>query len=462
MGATRRIAEFAANLRLKDVPEDVWVVAKGGFLDATTASIAGAHSEPASILTRCTRAWGGAPTSGVIGEAFKTSPVAAARINGTIQSSHDFDPPVPLFPVLLAVGEAQQSTGREVLEAYVAGYEVQSKLQGGTSAKHSTLGWHSNTVFGTFAAAVAASKLLKLDAPSTLNALGVASSQAAGTMQSLGTMAKPLQTGLAAANGIIAASLAKEGLTATGEGLEGRAGTLKLVGGRGEYDEKAISQTFGAPWNLLERQIRIKPYPCCRWAHRPLDALLAVIRSHAMRGDEVERIECEISAHVPEVMTYGFPKDGNEAKFSLSYCLAVAVADGEVGLDQFAESRIKSEDVAQLMHRVDILHPNGKSELDTGTMLPCTIRLHLRDGTVLEEEAGIARGDPGNAMTLDDVQAKFLQVTRSLIASKHAERILTIIRHLEDAPDLQELAGILTFNLKQADDTRMPTGRCAN
>ena len=448
MNTTEKIAQFVANLALNDVPERARLIAKGGIVDALGAAIAGTQTEAGHIVTRWTSAIGGTPSAGVIGGAFKTSPATAARANGTIGHALDFDPPVPLLPVLLALGESERASGREVLEAYVAGFEVQSKLQGGVSTKHSAHGWHSNTVFGTFGATAAAAKLLKLDVRHTQMALGIAASEAGGIRQNLGTMTKPFHAGMAAANGITAATLAREGFSGAPDSFEGEFGVLRVFATPGEYDERQIAETFGHPWNLIAKEIRIKPYPCCRWAHRPLDALLALTRSHNVQPDYVESIECEVGAHVSKVMTYPIAHTALEAKFCLPYCLAVAVCDGRAGLGQFTDSRVRDARVQTLASRVSVLHPGGRSEWGAGTLLPCTVRLRLKNGTTLEASTGAARGDRDNPMTFDDIVEKYKDCTRELLSAEKAERVLTLVQNIEGLPDLLELSSILTFDIK--------------
>ena len=448
MSTTEKIAQFVVNLALNDVPERARDIAKGGIIDALGAAIAGTQSEAARIITRWTRAVSGTPSAGVIGGAFKTSPTAAARANGTIGHALDFDPPLPLLPVLLAMGEAERASGREVLEAYVAGIEVQSKLQNGVSPKHSAHGWHSNTVFGTFGATAAAAKLLRLDVWRMRMAFGIAASEAGGIRQNLGTMTKPLHAGMAAANGIIAATLARDGFSSAPDSLEGEFGVLRVFATPGEYDEQKIAGTFGNPWSLVAKEIRIKPYPCCRWAHRPLDALLALMRTHNLQPDHVEGIECEIGAHVSKVMTYAVAHTELEAKFCLPYCLAVAVCDGRAGLGQFTESRISDTQLQALATRVRVIHPDANSEWESGTLLPCTVRLRLKSGTVLEASAGAARGDRDNPMSFDDIVEKYRDCTRDLLSPEQAGRVLRLVQNIEELPDLLELSSILTFGIK--------------
>lgn len=448
MSTTEKIAQFVVDLELKDVPEKAREIAKGGIVDALGAAIAGTGSEAARVITRWTRAQGGAPLAGVIGGAFKTSPAAAARANGTIGHALDFDPPLPLLPVLLALGETELAAGRHVLEAYVAGIEVQAKLQNGISQKHTAQGWHSNTVFGTFGATAAAAKLLKLDVQQTRTAFGIAASEAGGVRQNLGTMTKPFHAGMAAANGVIAATLAREGLSSAPDAFEGEFGVLRVFAGAGEFDERKIAETFGDPWNLIAKEIRIKPYPCCRWAHRPLDALLGIMRAHNVSRDQVERIECEVGAHVSKVMTYPVARTALEAKFCLPYCLAVAVLDGGAGLSQFTDARVGDAQVQALATRVSVIHPGGNSEWDAGAMLPCVVRLHLRDGTTLAASTGAARGDRDNPMTFDMIVEKYRDCTRGLLAPEQIERVLALVQAIESLPDVLELSSILTFGIR--------------
>ncbi len=448
MNTTRRIAEFVAGLKLADVPPQAIAIVKGGLIDAVGVAIAGADTAAADVVTRWARDAGGAPQSGVIGGAFKTSAQVAARANGTIGQAQDFDPPTPLLPVLLALGESQQSSGRDCLEAYIAGYEVQSKLQSGVSAKHYEHGWHSNAVFGTIGATAAAAKLLKLDAAQTTMALGIAASEAGGLRQNLGTMTKPYHAGAAAANGIIAATLARHGMTSAADSIEGEFGLLRVFAFKGEYDEKHIAQSFGAPWHLLAHEIRIKPYPCCRAGHRALDATLALVEQYQLAPESIARIECEISAHVTQLMAYPRASNALEAKFCLPYCLAVAVCDGEVGLQQFTAERVADTNVQALASRAHIAHPDGRSEWETGTRLPCKVRIVCNNAAVHEASADAPKGDRDNPVSLPDIIAKYHACTRDLLSAQDANTVLASLQTLESLDTIHALADILTFGVR--------------
>jgi 2-methylcitrate dehydratase PrpD len=293
MGATEKVAQFIVNARFEQIPSAAISVAKGAIVDGLGVAIAGSQTDTGRIVARWAKEMGGVPAAGVIGGGFKTAPAIAARTNGTIAHALDYDdvtkntghPTPPLLPALLALGEAQRASGYELLEAYVVGFELESKLGNCMSRKHYAHGWHSTSIFGTMGAAATAAKLLKLDVRQTQMALGIAASEAAGLRQNFGTMTKPYHAGLAASNGVIAGTLAGQGFTSAPDILEGEFGFLRVFGMPGEYDERKISDTLCNPWNLVANGIGLKPYPCCRNAHRPLDAMLALVQTHQFTPD---------------------------------------------------------------------------------------------------------------------------------------------------------------------------------
>jgi 2-methylcitrate dehydratase PrpD len=453
MGATEKVAQFIVDTTFSHIPPAAVDVAKSAIVDGLGVAIAGSQTDIGRIVARWAKEMGGGPAAGIIGGGFKTSLPIAARANGTMAHALDYDdvtkntghPTPPLLPVLLALGETQRASGRELLEAYAVGFELESKLGNSMTRQHYAHGWHSTSIFGTMGAAAAASKLLKLDVWHTRMALGIAASEAAGIRQNFGTMTKPYHAGLSAANGIIAATLAREGFTSAPDILEGEFGFLRVFGMPGEYDDRKISETLGHPWNLVANGVGLKPYPCCRNAHRPLDAMLALVHAHQFTPEQVERIECEISAHVTKVMTYPEAHTGLEGKFCLPYCLAVAVCDRRVGIRQFADTRVRDSQVQGVSSRVQILHPYEKTEWETDGLLPCIVRVHLKDGRALEESAGAPRGDPDNPLSWEQIADKYRDCARELLAEADVEHTLDLVHRLEALPSLAEVMEILTF-----------------
>lgn len=187
MGATEQVAQFIEETAFANIPPAAITVAKAAIVDCFGVAIAGSQTDIGRIVARWAKAMGGGPAAGVIGGGFKTSLPIAARANGTMAHALDYDdvtkntghPTPPLLPAILALGETQGASGRELLEAYVVGFELESKLGNCMSRKHYAHGWHSTSIFGTLGAAAAA-KLLKLDVRRTQMALGIGASEAAG------------------------------------------------------------------------------------------------------------------------------------------------------------------------------------------------------------------------------------------------------------------------------------------
>jgi 2-methylcitrate dehydratase PrpD len=162
----------------------------------------------------------------------------------------------------------------------------------------------------------------------------------------------------------------------------------------------------------------------------------------------VERIECEISGHVTKVMTYPKAHSGLEGKFCLPYCLAVAVCDQRVGIRQFADTRVNESQVQALSDRVHIVHPYDKTEWETEALLPCIVRVRLKDGHVLEQSAGAPRGDPDNPLSWEQIADKYGDCARELLAEGDVAHTLDLMHRLEELPNLAEVMEILTFKGK--------------
>ena len=188
-------------------------------------------------------------------------------------------PSVPLLPAVLAVGEKLGSSGRELVEAFVLGFEVECKLGRAIGGPHYALGWHATSTFGTIGAAAACSRLMRLDIGRTQTALAVAASLSSGLRQNFGTMTKPLHAGWAAHNGIVAAALAQRGITADAAALEGQSGFFRAMSGGAEYDPTAAVRDLGEPWEIVDPGVGVKLYPCCYATHRAVDAALAIKES---------------------------------------------------------------------------------------------------------------------------------------------------------------------------------------
>jgi 2-methylcitrate dehydratase PrpD len=228
----------------------------------------------------------------VWGTGLRASAPDAALANGTAAHALDFDdmcfvslahPSAPLVPAVIAAGEIAGASGRAVLDAYIIGFEIQARLGRLMNPRHYQRGWHCTSTLGAISAAAGASRLFGLDAAATEHALAIAASSASGLKENFGTMVKPLHAGLAARDGVMAALLAKGGLTGSAKAIDGPQGYLRAFDSEGTDLANAVGD-LGSRWEILDTGITVKLYPSCAGTHPTLDALLDLARAAWLYG----------------------------------------------------------------------------------------------------------------------------------------------------------------------------------
>jgi len=453
MGTTEQIARFIVDTNYDNIPAEAVRTAKDAIMDGLGVTLAGSTEPGSEIMAQYVKELGGAAQAGVIGSGSKVPAPSAALANGTMAHALDYDdvltlmsghPTVPVLPVVLALGEMCHSSGKDVLAAYIIGVEVEGRIGSGIGRRHYAVGWHSTATLGSLGAAAAAAKLLGLGVAETRMALGIAASEAGGLRQNFGTMTKPFHAGNAAKNGIVAAMLAQKGFTADESILETPAGFCAVLGGEGEYDLARMTGNLGNPFAVVEPGLDMKPYPCCRITHRCIDAILHIIEEHHPQAEEVTEVECKTSAFSPQVLIHHRPKTALEGKFSMEYCMARALLDGKIKLAQFSEEKVLEPKVQELLQRVKYVHPEGTE----GQRLPEVVTVKLRDGRQYSHEVLLAKGSPGNPMTIAELQVKYRDCANLVLSPEDTERSLELVTHLEEVRDIAELADLVASKSK--------------
>ncbi|MFC2005727.1 MmgE/PrpD family protein [Chloroflexota bacterium] len=446
MGATEEIASFIVGTGFNEIPEKAVETAKEAILDCLGVTLAGSVDPTAEIITQYVKELGCKPEVSVIGSGFKASPPQAALANGTIAHALDYDdmtipwihPSAPVLPAILALGEAGRISGKEAIEAYVLGFEVEVRVGSGIGRRPYLNGWHSTATLGTLGAAAAAAKILKLNVEQTRMALGIAASQAGGFRQNFGSMTKPFHAGNAAKNGVVAAILAKKDFTAALDILEGDFGFCKVMAGEGKYDLNKITQGLGKSFAIVDYGVEVKPYPCCGGTHLCIDAILHLIKQHHLSAEGVDKVKCLTTTALPQVLIHSRPKNGLEGKFSMQYCMATALIDGEVRLKQFADEKVLNPEVKKLIEKVEYVHP------DDGTKLQGeTVTVRLRDGREYSHQVLIAKGRPGNPLTREELVAKYRDCAGFALSREDTEQSLELVLKLEDLDDITELMNLV-------------------
>src|SRR5262249_51474640 len=390
----------------------------------------------------------------VIGYRHRLPAVWAALVNGTLAHGLDYDDThtesvvhvsASVVPAALAACEEAGADGRALLTALAAGMEANIRIglvaRGGFHAR----GFHPTGICGTFASALAAGKVAGLDREQLADALGLAGSQAAGSLEFLtdGTWAKRIHAGWAAHGGLIAARLAAAGFTGPRGTFDGRFGLYRSHLGGGDWDMAQLTSALGQHWELLN--IGLKPYPCCHFNHAFIDCAAALRQQGGVSADEIEEVECFIAAReVPVVCepaaSKRAPQNDYDAKFSLPYTVASMLQRGHVSVDDFTEAAIRDPAVLALAQRVVYREDHGS---DFPRRFPGWLRIRLRNGRVLEHREPINRGSAERPLAESEVGEKFRRNAARVPPPAQAERVIALVAALEDCRNVTEFAGAL-------------------
>jgi 2-methylcitrate dehydratase PrpD len=448
---TRRLAEFVACTPSGDIPDDAREQARRAFLDTLGVTLAGSREDASRIAAEMVREQGGVEEASALGFGFRAPASEAALVNGTSAHALDFDdvsmsmrghPSVPLLPAVLALGEKLGSSGRDVGDAFVLGFEIECKIGRLIGAPHYELGWHPTATFGTLGASAACARLLRLDPDRTRMALGIAASLASGARRNFGSMTKPLHAGWAARNGIVAADLATRGFTADDAALEAPDGWLNAASGESPVDPSSIER-LGEPWEVVSPGIGVKLYPCCYFTHLSIDGALSIQPQVAPHLDKVEAIHISVSPGTMMVLQKTLPNTGLEGKFSLEYVVAAALADGEVTLRTFADEAVARPAVRAVMERVHITEDGPPSSAPIGGSSVVTVELAGGE-RIASERAEVPRGDPQNPLSWPQLADKFRDCAKPVLPSDQIEGAITQIETLDDLRDIRQLTEKLT------------------
>ena len=448
MEVTAKVAAFAADLKYEDIPGAAVKTAKTAVRDCIGVALAGSREEDARICAELVRDEAARPETSVIGQRFKTSALNGALANGTAAHALDFDhsftlmgqPTAPIIPAIFALGEALDTSGRQLTEAYVVGFEVTGKLAHSLrETKHE--GWHAPSTLGSLGATAACCKLLGSSASETEMALGIAASMASGIVANFGTMTKPLHVGLGARNGVLAAKLARAGFTANNKAIEASVGFYRTLHGGTAIHEPAVEE-LGKSFALLSDGLRIKPYPCGGLTHQVIDSVLEFRAKHGLTPEIVDSVQVDVVKHTFDRIAFRVPQTSIQGKFCMPYLVARALVDGRVGIDTFTEAAVREPNVLELAERVDMKLDNDLKLTDLGGR-PCRVTIRLKDGRTFTREAQHAKGSPEFPMSEAELNQKFFDCAEHTLPSDSARRTLEQIEQLETLSSIRPLCEIL-------------------
>jgi 2-methylcitrate dehydratase PrpD len=471
MQITGRLAEYAATLEYKDIPVSIVEKAKEIILDTVGVGLGGAQVPSSRILCDLVSQLGGVPESTIFGNPGRTSCASAALVNGAMAHALELEeaqtlpghPAVAVLPTALAIAEPRHSSGRELIAAFVAGYDVHCRLAQGFTSSGLGLGWHFTSICGVFGAAAAAGRLLRFDREVMANALGLAGCQAAGNLLSEtdGTLAKRLQPGLAAQGGIISALLAERGFTGPTNVLEARRGFFDLYAG--EYDLSPVISDLGTSFEIAKSNLKI--YPCCSFVHAAVDATLALVSEHRFGPDDVSQIEVRVTR--PTYTQVCQPLDEKRrppnpvfAQFSLPFFVAMAVCRGAINLDPVDTDTLQDPAILALAQKVvPVLDPGLEAEFAQTGNLPVVVTVTDLAGQSCSRRVVFPKGSPQNPLGSDEIRSKFEHFACRVLPSDSVKQLAEGISHLEERDNVANLWQLLEGPGQSRIHVDQPVGR---
>lgn len=370
-------------------------------------------------------------------------PENAALLNGTAAHALDFDDThIPtdshfsavLWATLLAMTDPKVNNGDRMLRAFIAGYEVAAKLSGRRMGFSLQFRWfHPSGVLGRIASAAAAAAVLALDADRAAHAVALATTQASGLRGTLGSMAKPFQVGRAAADGIVCANLARSGFDAALDLLEPDGGFARAFVQDGSAQLATLdADTLGTDWAVLKTSF--KPYACLHGIHPSIDAAREI--AGQIDPAAVTAITAYVAPGVKSVGHFTDPKTPLEAKFSVAFCVALALSGREAGANGFTAATVTDPTLQRLTALVDVHPEEGRKMLDSA------VEVTLQDGRILRGATDLSLGHPGNPMDWIDLGEKFMSLSEPILQDR-AQPLLKALREFDSPGALPEIARLL-------------------
>ena len=443
------LAEHLATIHIGTISDNAKRVAVSGIIDTIGVTLLGATEPVVSVLQKALM---GDATSGnalVFGGKRRAGVLEAAFVNGTAAHAADYDdmarsmgghPSVTLVPVIFALGESLGSSGAEVLEAYVVGFEAECRIGLVVNPDHYEKGWHPTSTLGVFGAAAAAARLLRLDVHGTATALAIAASLASGVKANFGTMTKPLHVGQCVRNGLMAAQLASSGFTANLGALEHKQGYFASYDGLDNVHQERLLGDVANGLEVEQESVGVKQFPCCGSTHPAVRAMLA-LRSQGLRMDDIESIEITTNRRRLPHTNNPNPQSALAAKFSIQYATARALIDGPPKLRHFEGDAFLDPAVQALLAKISVAaYPAATAQDEASTEMAADIRVMTRNGQMLASHAPHALGRGGkDPMSDAEMLEKYSDCAGRLLPDAQVAASFEALQRIESCNHIKDI-----------------------
>jgi 2-methylcitrate dehydratase PrpD len=453
---TAAIASFVSELRYEKIPAEVIARIKLLVLDSLGCAIYGADLAWSRILRETLAEVDETTSASVWGTGDRLSPPHAVLVNGALVQSFELDDvhrvgvlhvgAVTLPPIFAVLERDPSISGRDFLAATVAGYEIGPRVGICMGQEHIGQGWHSGATLGVFSAASGAAAALRLDTAQTINAIGIAGTQAAGLMAAqYGAMVKRMHAGRSAQSGYYGAILARRGYTGIQDVFESPYGGFCSTFSRSHdrYNLAALSDGLGERFETL--QIALKFYSCVGSNHTTLDGIRDIKMRRPFATDEVENVIVHGSKVTVDHVGWAYEPAGlTSAQLNLPYCVATFLLEGDAFVSQFTEDKVADSARIALSRRVAVIEDPQITALGSRYRHKIRVVVRLKNGEVHEQTVEAPRGSEKKFASDHDVIDKFRKLAGSRMANPQVDRIIDLVLHAERMASARELATALS------------------
>ena len=459
---TNDAIDFFERAEFNDFTPDMIHMAKRCFMDGLAVIIAGTEQPALVIMEKMYARLPYPDESRILGKSSISMPVEmAARWNGLAGHAMDWDdtqlskgadrlygllthPTIPPLASGIAVSDKLGNiSGKKFIEAFIIGFEVECKLNEVINPDHYVKGFHSSGTFGTFGAVTTTAKLIGLSSIQYANALGIASSMAAGIRVNFGTMTKPLHVGRAAENGVTAALLAQAGFTANEESMDGPWGFINVAGQTGEPDFSLA--TFGEPYSIIDPGVSIKPYPSGVLTHPSMDAMKKIMEENELTPNDIKSVQLFAGQNILAPIRYEVANTELEGKFSMAFLLSAIIISGQAGKKEFTDEYVKSQDVQEMQRKISTVYDSEIEKLGVDK-IRSRIELETRSG---EKFSIIAnenyRGGPDNPLSDNELENKFETCSEGLLDNEQIIKAKAFIWNLDKEQKVNKIIDLVSY-----------------
>jgi 2-methylcitrate dehydratase PrpD len=435
---TQTLATYIVTSRLESVPQDVRHEARRAILNFTGCALGGSVDTAVDRAMQALGPFSGKPTACILGRGERMDPLHASLMNGISSHVYDFDdttpknyihPTSPVASALFAYSSANRVSGRDFMEAFIVGFEAESRIGNAVYPAHYDVGWHITGTAGVFGAAAAIGKLLNLDGHEMIWAIGLAATQAAGLREMFGSMAKAFHPGRAAQNGYAAALLAQAGFTAGERGLEGPRGFAAVQAAH--YDLSKITARLGEDFDL--RANTYKPFPCGIVNHPTIDGCIQIHNEHHPAPETISAVRLRVAPLVLDLCNQRNITKGLQGKFSVYHAAAIGLVRGKAGIQEYTDEAVNDPQIRRVRELASTVGDPSITEDQA------RIEVELSTGARLSRFVEQSLGNIHRPMTDKQLEDKFRDQAVAALPAAQVERAIKLCWQIDNLEDVAEL-----------------------